>query len=122
MPAAKVMFMVVATLCGSKTGVDTCLIQADTHLFKTKVECVARGKELISGATTAFGYGRVAGPYRTKIYCAVKGTSVAKAQTQTPAATGTVDVPAPKVEIKTAPDATPPSEHWYSPVTRLWPW
>lgn len=119
--AAKLVFMVVATLCATKQGVDTCLIQADTKLVATRQECVARGKELISFATTAFGYARMPVPYRTKIYCAPKGTTVAKAQTQKPAAVGTADLPAPVITVKTEPNAAPPAAPWYSPITHLWP-
>lgn len=117
---AKTLFMVVVTLCATKQGVDTCLIQADTNLVNTRIECVARGKDLLSFATTAFSYARMPTPYRTKIFCAPKGTTVAKAQTQKPAATGTADVPAPVVVVKVAPEAAPPKS-WYSPITSLWP-
>ena len=118
--AAKAVFMVVATLCATKQGVDTCLVQADTHLVRTRIECVAAGKELIKSATTAFGYARMPVPYRTKIFCALKGTTVTRAQTQKPAATGTADLPPPVITVETAPNATP-SKPWYAPVTQWWP-
>lgn len=111
-------FMVVATLCATKQGVDTCLVQADTNLVKTRAECVERGKQLIGTATTAFGYARMPVPYRTKIYCAAKGTTVAKAQTQKPDATGTADLPPPVVKVTPDPKAVPAKKSW---TEWLWP-
>jgi hypothetical protein len=114
--AAAKLFMVVATLCATKQGVDTCLVQADTALAKTRAECVARGQELIKNATTAFSYAHLPAPYRVKIYCAMKGTSVAKAQTGKPASTGTADVPAPVIKIDQ------PSQSWTEYLKTWWPW
>lgn len=111
-------FMVVATLCATKQGVDTCLVQADTHLVQTRAQCVDKGKDLIKNATTAFGYARMPVPYRTKIYCAPKGSDPVKVQTTKPEATGTTDLPPPVIKVEPTTKPVPTPKTW---TDWLWP-
>lgn len=120
------LFMALVVVCGTHTGVDTCLTQADvTNFYRERSACIARGQEMVKDATTAFAYGSVVGPYRVKIHCVTKKQSLEPAVKGKPASQGVVNAPS-RVYPKAAPAPKPapqPEAHWWWPFPTLswWP-
>jgi len=116
------MLMALAIVCGSHTGVDTCLSQADTVTLyaPTKAgrhECVMRGKELAEDAKRAFGYVRIVEPFRVKIHCVSKKPSVEPAVKGKPDYSGKESASRPAPVAHKAPE--PAAISWWS---WFWKW
>jgi hypothetical protein len=100
-----IAFMVAASICGNRAGVEVCSVQTTHSTVPTRSECVTKAQEMVKNATLVFSYIKVAGPYKTSIRCI--SPNVKKPETVKPEKTGTVDAPV-------APTVCPPS--WWDMI------